>query len=292
MMHLGAVVGIPTFGIFGITSPARETLPLPNLFPISKQLPCEPACRELPARIDCEHHLRCLKTLTPQEVLARLESLSPRRRAGAKTASASPFAVNAEQYDASYFESGGSGGWPEGYHWHILRESFRETADWIDNTFHDAQSFLDAGCAKGFLVQSLRDQGKMCWGFDHSRCAIEHAVEPARPYLKRAGVDDYVFTQRFDILLAFDLLSHLTEQQASEFLSRARCSIDGCLLAVLPAEENGGFGRITIRDREWWRDLFVRAGWRQDFLGRNIERRLQAQPLSLRMKWDVYLYAS
>lgn len=73
LMHLGVAVGIPTFGIFGLTSPARETIPAPNMFAITKGLGCEPACRQTPwGRRDCAYHLQCLKSLTPQEVLGKI----------------------------------------------------------------------------------------------------------------------------------------------------------------------------------------------------------------------------
>jgi ADP-heptose:LPS heptosyltransferase/SAM-dependent methyltransferase len=73
LMQLGAVLGIPTFGIFGITSPEREGMQLRNFYPITKGLPCELACHTGSwGRRDCEYHLRCLKTLTADEVLQRV----------------------------------------------------------------------------------------------------------------------------------------------------------------------------------------------------------------------------
>lgn len=73
IMHLGAALGVPTFGIFGITSPLRELTPRPNLFAITKGLPCESAChKDRWGRRDCEHHLLCLKSLTAQEVLVKV----------------------------------------------------------------------------------------------------------------------------------------------------------------------------------------------------------------------------
>jgi hypothetical protein len=73
LMHLAVAVGIPTFGIFGITSPAREALSTPNMIAVTKGLPCEPACRRGRwGRRDCTWHLECLRSLTPDDVLARM----------------------------------------------------------------------------------------------------------------------------------------------------------------------------------------------------------------------------
>ncbi|MGA7201112.1 MAG: glycosyltransferase [Candidatus Cybelea sp.] len=73
MMHLGVALRVPTFGVFGITSPQRECIPSPFMTPITKQLVCEPACRGRSwGRRDCEQHLACLKSLTADEVASRV----------------------------------------------------------------------------------------------------------------------------------------------------------------------------------------------------------------------------
>jgi len=79
LMHLGVALGVPTFGVFGITSPAREAIDAPNMIAVTKGLPCEPACRRGPwGRRDCEHHLQCLRTLSADEVCERINAvLSP-----------------------------------------------------------------------------------------------------------------------------------------------------------------------------------------------------------------------
>jgi hypothetical protein len=78
LMHLGVALGVPTFGIFGITSPGRESIDAPHMIAVTKGLPCEPACR-LGAwgRRDCEHHLKCLRTLTADDVCDRIEAVVP-----------------------------------------------------------------------------------------------------------------------------------------------------------------------------------------------------------------------
>ncbi|WP_176256703.1 glycosyltransferase family 9 protein [Derxia lacustris] len=78
LMHLGAALGVPTLGVFGITSPAREAMPWPAMHAISAGLPCEPDCRAGAwGRRDCGHHLACLRELTPATVAARLARIAP-----------------------------------------------------------------------------------------------------------------------------------------------------------------------------------------------------------------------
>jgi hypothetical protein len=78
IMHLGVALGIPVFGVFGITSPAREAMPEPNMLPVTAGLPCESACRRQPwGRRDCRRHLECLRTLTGRQVAERVRAVLP-----------------------------------------------------------------------------------------------------------------------------------------------------------------------------------------------------------------------
>jgi len=83
LMHIGVAVGTPTIGVFGLTSPAREMIPAPNMIALTKGLACEPACRRQPwGRRDCAYHLECLKTLTASDVLGRLAEVANNRTSG------------------------------------------------------------------------------------------------------------------------------------------------------------------------------------------------------------------
>jgi hypothetical protein len=79
LMHLGVALGVPTFGIFGITSPHREAIDAANMHAVTKGLPCETACHSGAwGRRDCERHLECLRTLQGDAVLERLAVELPR----------------------------------------------------------------------------------------------------------------------------------------------------------------------------------------------------------------------
>jgi ADP-heptose:LPS heptosyltransferase len=79
LFHLAAAVGTRALGIFGPTPPVRSAMPLPNVFTLTKELPCEPECRRLypRGRRDCEQHLACLRELTVTEVVERIRAIAP-----------------------------------------------------------------------------------------------------------------------------------------------------------------------------------------------------------------------
>lgn len=74
LQHIAAAVGTPAYPIFGITSPAREIIPVAHVHPVTKGLACESACHSQQwGRRDCHRHLECLKTLGGNDVLERLQ---------------------------------------------------------------------------------------------------------------------------------------------------------------------------------------------------------------------------
>jgi cyclopropane fatty-acyl-phospholipid synthase-like methyltransferase len=192
--------------------------------------------------------------------------------------------------------------WDRGYTWPWFAGLFQETAAFLSSIFSEATSYLDIGCAKGFLMRALHELGKECWGFDHSKWAIEHVEECARPFILQASVDDVSYERQFDVLLALSIFESLTEAQALSFLCRARAWTRQAIFATIPSlqqekeeefdkQDNRDLSHITIKSRQWWHELFLRAGWRQDYLHRVVERLCQAHSLPTKMGWKVYVYA-
>jgi len=244
-------------------------------------------------------HLLALLRRTNQSRWQRL------RRADAAREFRPPVPIPAEWYDGGYFEDGTKSNWQDGYHWPSFAGVFTETASFLSSTFAEATSFLDVGCAKGFLVRTLREAGKPCWGVDHSRWALDHADPAARPFLLQARAETLAFDRRFDVVVAFDLLPQLTEDQAMRFLERARALATMGIVAVIRSFEteederryremgdDADLSHILMRSRAWWHERFLAAGWKQDALHRALARACQQHELTRRMGWQMYVYAA
>lgn len=258
-------------------------------------------------KIQRAYSLESVGAMARERFMEVMERTNPRKLSqqerSRRAASLKPaIPIPAEWYDEGYFEKGLKSNWTQGYTWPLFQDIFENTADFLSDIFQDASSYLDAGAAKGFLVRALRSRGKECWGFDHSRWAVDRADEKTRPFLTCASVDDVQYDRAFDVLLAFSVLESLTEEQALSFLSRARAWTQQALLAVIPSFEDEqeeelykksdqDLSHITMKSRAWWRELFARAGWRQDALHRIVERMCQSHELPTKMGWKVYVYA-
>jgi ADP-heptose:LPS heptosyltransferase len=206
-----------------------------------------------------------------------------------------PIPIPGSWYDADYYEHGLKSNWHEGYQWGSFRGLFRETAAFLAQAFPGAKSFVDAGCAKGFLVRALKEAGRECVGFDHSPWALDHAEEAARADLWEASAHTVQFRETRDVLLAFSLLESLTEDEALAFLVRARPFTRRALMAVITTREEAAqsqtakdndLAHITLRPRAWWHVLFLRAGW----IRGGEEGFCRQHPLARRMGWEVFVY--
>lgn len=209
--------------------------------------------------------------------------------------------IPADWYDADYFENGIKSNWRNGYSWALFRGVFEDAADFLIRSFPDAVTFLDVGCAKGFLVRALRERGREAWGIDHSPWALRTAENCAKPFLSPADVNDAGFERTFDVVVAMSLFESLTEEQIHAFLPRARAWTRQAMFAVIATTQNGthaanasgdrDLSHINLRPREWWRERFSEAGWKQDAVHKIAERACQSDPLPKKMGWTIYLFS-
>ena len=213
-----------------------------------------------------------------------------------------PHPIPGEWYDGDYFETGLKSNWTNGYAWPAFSGLFRDAARFLISIFPDAHSFLDVGCAKGFLVRSLREEGKEAWGLDFSPWAIRNAERSCASFLQLASVDEYPFDRECDVLVAFSILESMTESQIHDFLTRSRLCTRMAIFAVISCfeetddrqameKEDNDLSHITMRTRAWWHDAFLQSGWSQGPSEESIGGQCLGDSLPSRMRWKAYIYA-
>jgi len=74
--HIAAALGRPTFAIYGITRPQRESFLLPNEYPIENRPACAKDCASLRYNArTCSKRIACLSSLTAADVAARVHNI-------------------------------------------------------------------------------------------------------------------------------------------------------------------------------------------------------------------------
>ena len=185
-------------------------------------------------------------------------------------------------YDAEYYAGVPKSNWDKPYTWENMKNTFYMWAKFVLTAFPDAGSFLNAGCARGFLeravLETVAHNGKKMpeWlGFDVSHYAIVNAEEKAKPLIQQADIDEFIFPHVFDVLLCLDVLEHLTEKQLRRFLQRSRQYINDCGFFYVATDSKINRlepSHITMKSREWWNTLFIESGWTQNDETREFER--------------------
>jgi glycosyltransferase involved in cell wall biosynthesis/SAM-dependent methyltransferase len=124
------------------------------------------------------------------------------------------------------------------------------------------RSALDVGCAKGFLVEALRDRGVEAFGFDISTYAIDQVREDVRPYCLVASILEYV-PRRVDLVVCIEVLEHLHESEAEAAVGKLCQCADDILFSSTPTDETEPT-HINVQPVEYWADLFARQGFYRD----------------------------
>jgi len=118
---------------------------------------------------------------------------------------------------------------------------------------------LDVGCAKGFLVEHLRDLGVEAYGTDVSPYAISEAREDIRAFCRVASATDPV-GERFDLVTCIEVAEHLAPEDAPRLVESLCAAADEILFSSTPDD----FKELTHRNVQpasYWRSLFAAAGF-------------------------------
>ncbi|MCS6297700.1 MAG: methyltransferase domain-containing protein [Nitrospira sp.] len=121
---------------------------------------------------------------------------------------------------------------------------------------------LDAGCAKGFLVEALRDRGVEAYGIDLSEYAISEVRGDIKPYCRVASLVDPIH-ERFDLIVCIEVLEHIPEEIAPRVIANLCRSTDDILFSSTP-DDFAEPTHVNVRPRSYWNALFSEQGFDLD----------------------------
>lgn len=170
--------------------------------------------------------------------------------------------VPGSEYDAEYYDTYGRLG-PLAYtrenpHW--LR-FFGRVADAIVQRLNPRRA-LDVGCAKGFLVESLRDRGVDAFGFDVSQYAISHVREDIRQYCWVGSAADSI-KDGYDLIMCIEVCEHVSEAEATQAIREMTSHSDVVLFSSTPADFTEPT-HVNVRPIIDWLRLFARFSFTPD----------------------------
>ncbi|MBK9714136.1 MAG: class I SAM-dependent methyltransferase [Kouleothrix sp.] len=164
----------------------------------------------------------------------------------------------AEHFDAYYYQHGCGQPYQRNPEW--LR-FFGAVADRIVADIRP-RSVLDAGCAMGFLVETLRERAVDAFGVDLSAYAIGQAHPDVRPFCRVGSVAE-PFPQRYDLIVSIEVLEHMPQAEAERAVANFCAHADDVLFSSTPLDYREAT-HVNVQPPERWAELFARHGFYRD----------------------------
>jgi glycosyltransferase involved in cell wall biosynthesis/2-polyprenyl-3-methyl-5-hydroxy-6-metoxy-1,4-benzoquinol methylase len=202
--------------------------------------------------------------------------------------------ISGEIFSYHYFENGKKSGlsdyenydavgWAE-RHSNIIYKAFRP------------RTCLEVGCAKGDLVQMLREKGANCKGVDISDYTINAAGETVRPHLSVSNMRPLLFqSASMDVVIGIEVMEHIPEEHVNETLLEIRRVCNGCVFMTIanttastPCDFFRDLSHATMKPLSWWKNKLNESGFivvdaelpLAEFMGHQIMGRVLGADLS------------
>jgi len=168
-------------------------------------------------------------------------------------------------FDKDYFENGKAtqkSNYAD-YSWPRLGKYFTATARHIIDLFNPA-TVLDVGCAKGFLVYALEQNGVEAWGIDASEYAVENAEEAVRDKIALGMAEKLPYDDNFfEVVTILDVLEHIPERNVAKTIKELlRVAKKHVIVRVVTKDVPGDLdtSHETVKPKEWWEEQFIKHG--------------------------------
>jgi GT2 family glycosyltransferase/SAM-dependent methyltransferase len=124
------------------------------------------------------------------------------------------------------------------------------------------RTVLDVGCAKGFLVEALRDRGVEAFGLDISDYAIGEVRPDIRAFCRVASASDPL-PQRYDLIVCIEVLEHMPASEGERAIAHMAHSTGDVLFSSTPDDFEEPT-HVNVRPRSHWIERFADQGFHLD----------------------------
>ena len=169
--------------------------------------------------------------------------------------------MTATLYDEYYYSAYGAAHAPYGRDDPRWMAFFRNIAERIDREIAP-RTVLDAGCAKGFLVENLRDRGIEAYGVDISEHAIGEVRDDIRPHCWVGSLTDPL-TRHYDLIVSIEVLEHVPVESIDDVVANLCAHTDDIVMSTTP-DEYADPTHLNVRPAEYWIELFGHHGFHHD----------------------------
>lgn len=138
---------------------------------------------------------------------------------------------------------------------------FGMIANRIINQF-SPNKVLDAGCAKGILVQAFLEKGIDAYGFDVSEYAISEVPDEYKYRFKVRSILE-PFEDSYDVITNIEVIEHLSEYEG-EIAVRNMCNSGKIIVFSSTSTVFEDTTHVNVRNQDYWVKLFLKNGFVRD----------------------------
>lgn len=121
---------------------------------------------------------------------------------------------------------------------------------------------LDAGCALGLLVETLRDRGVDAYGIDVSSYAIANLHESVRSYCRQGSIASEL-DGWYDLVVCIEVVEHMAPAEAEAAIANFCRHTDDVLFSSSPLDYREPT-HVNVHPPEHWAELFARHDFFRD----------------------------
>lgn len=121
---------------------------------------------------------------------------------------------------------------------------------------------LDAGCAMGYLVETLRERGVEAWGVDVSEYAISQVHPNVRAFCGIGSITE-PFERTYDLIVCIEVLEHLNKTDGNRAIENLCCHTSDILFSSTPHDFIEAT-HFNVQPPEYWAEQFARHGFYHD----------------------------
>jgi 2-polyprenyl-3-methyl-5-hydroxy-6-metoxy-1,4-benzoquinol methylase len=163
-----------------------------------------------------------------------------------------------ETYDEYYYLTSCGSPYVRGENW---LNFFGSIADQIVKDINP-KKVLDAGCAKGFLVEALRDRGVDAYGIDISEYAISQVRVDMKNYCKVGSILE-PFNEQYDLIITIEVLEHLSAFEGRKAIENL-CKYTNDIIFTSTPSDYKEATHFNVQPVEYWVEIFAQNGFIKD----------------------------
>jgi len=173
-----------------------------------------------------------------------------------------------EQFDRAYFTGEHPAGYQGGYNRQLLQRNydcythFSEDAEYIKNLGVD--TYLEIGCACGYLIEELLRLGVKVKGWDIAKFIVEKASPAIRPFIEIKSIEEIgsLPDKIFDLVHISGVLGYVPPEKLDYYLSQVKRIAKKYVIVYVgtpdddDAPEENCIRLINEKD-DWWNKKFA-----------------------------------